>query len=190
MVPARNTTRKARMAAQKHITATKHGHRRRTIQHHTKHQTAQHPRSTSRQRPPRRGPSLVWGCAAQVEERRECRQQKQRQPGEGGRETRRDDSVTQLDACYDRIEDCLRESSTAHHFTRSRTRSMLQQDDRCSRPPRVVLHVDLDAFFVQVERKLNPTLIGACDYSSLECGGLSSVFVLCFKDRGQVSLVI
>lgn len=28
--------------------------------------------------------------------------------------------------------------------------------------PRVVLHVDLDAFFVQVERKLNPTLIGMC----------------------------
>lgn len=31
-----------------------------------------------------------------------------------------------------------------------------------SRSPRVVLHVDLDAFFVQVERKLNPTLIGVC----------------------------
>lgn len=25
---------------------------------------------------------------------------------------------------------------------------------------RVVLHVDLDAFFVQVERSLNPTLVG------------------------------
>eukprot|EP00752_Nemacystus_decipiens_P009989 g8908.t1 len=39
---------------------------------------------------------------------------------------------------------------------------MLPQDDRAPQParPRVVLHLDLDAFFVQVERKLNPTLIG------------------------------
>lgn len=37
----------------------------------------------------------------------------------------------------------------------------------CSRPsPRVVLHVDLDAFFCQVERSLNPTLVGVDDRSS------------------------
>lgn len=43
---------------------------------------------------------------------------------------------------------------------------------RCEPPPlpRVVLHVDLDAFFVQVERSLNPTLIGQCvDYTEYYC---------------------
>lgn len=50
---------------------------------------------------------------------------------------------------------------------------MLPQDDRIPRPPRprVVLHVDLDAFFVQVERKLNPTLIGVCDVLPLRVSG-------------------
>lgn len=49
-----------------------------------------------------------------------------------------------------------------------RTRPMVlpverdEQVDTVNIPsPRVVLHVDLDAFFVQVERSLNPTLIGA-----------------------------
>lgn len=42
-----------------------------------------------------------------------------------------------------------------------------------STSPKVVLHIDLDAFFVQVERSLNPTLIGAryrmYAYSSAYC---------------------
>lgn len=54
---------------------------------------------------------------------------------------------------------------------------MLPQGDRVPRPhrPRVVLHVDLDAFFVQVERKLNPTLIGGCGVSYFVCAWLGSV---------------
>ncbi|CAB1097214.1 unnamed protein product [Ectocarpus sp. CCAP 1310/34] len=43
-------------------------------------------------------------------------------------------------------------------------RRELQTDDPIpplhSSTPRVVLHIDLDAFFVQVERSLNPTLVG------------------------------
>ncbi|CAN0257831.1 unnamed protein product, partial [Ectocarpus sp. 12 AP-2014] len=44
------------------------------------------------------------------------------------------------------------------------TRRERQTDDPIaplhSSTPRVVLHIDLDAFFVQVERSLNPTLVG------------------------------
>ena len=53
-----------------------------------------------------------------------------------------------------------------------------QQADSAPGPsrPRVVLHVDLDAFFVQVERKLNPTLIGVCGVSFfLSAQGLAPV---------------
>lgn len=64
---------------------------------------------------------------------------------------------------------------------------MLPEDDRAARAPRprVVLHVDLDAFFVQVERKLNPTLIGACEVSSFMCVRLSSLLAFLLERQQE-----
>jgi len=65
---------------------------------------------------------------------------------------------------------------TGAPFYSHELRGMVQGQRKNSagtRPPpaspssRVVLHVDLDAFFVQVERKLNPTLMGMCDVVDL-----------------------
>ena len=74
--------------------------------------------------------------------------------------------ATRLDACCGRVGNAFESPQRCALSLQpavQRSSSMLPQDNRAPRPhrPRVVLHVDLDAFFVQVERKLNPTLIGA-----------------------------
>lgn len=50
----------------------------------------------------------------------------------------------------------IRDTDTHHNTTES-------SGTERNASPRVVLHVDLDAFFVQVERSLNPTLVGGFD---------------------------